>query len=172
MTLMSMISMKRRMEYVKPQGEIEAEVAEVIREVTGIKLVGAEDSLISMGVSSLKAIGLQMEIEDTFSVSISAAEILQIDTVRGISEEIRNYKTKRLVTRNEESLFDFDSTQAQVVIGVRRSGKSTLCHKVLTERKVEYAYVNLDDDRLANLQTEDLNTVLSCVMFCIRVWCV
>ena len=78
-------------------------------------------------------------------------------------EEIRNFRTKRLVTRKEESLFDFDSTQAQVVIGVRRSGKSTLCHKVLTERKVEYAYVNLDDDRLANLQTEDLNTVLSCV---------
>ena len=78
-------------------------------------------------------------------------------------EEIRNYHTKRLVTRKEEYLFDFDSTQAQVVIGVRRSGKSTLCHKVLTERRVEYAYVNLDDDRLANLQTEDLNTVLSCV---------
>ena len=78
-------------------------------------------------------------------------------------EEIRNFRTKRLVTRKEESLFDFGSTQAQVVIGVRRSGKSTLCHKVLTERKVEYAYVNLDDDRLANLQTEDLNTVLSCV---------
>ena len=80
---------RRQKEYVKPQGEIEAEVAEVIREVAGIKLVGAEDSLVSMGVSSLKAIGLQMEIEDTFSVSISAAEILQIDTVRGISAEIR-----------------------------------------------------------------------------------
>ena len=78
-------------------------------------------------------------------------------------EEIRNYRTKRLLARKEESLFDFDSTQAQVVIGVRRSGKSTLCHKVLIERRVEYAYVNLDDDRLANLQTEDLNTVLSCV---------
>ena len=78
-------------------------------------------------------------------------------------EELRNYQTKRLVTRKEESLFDFESTQAQVVIGVRRSGKSTLCHKVLLEHAVEYAYVNLDDDRLANLQTGDLNTVLSCV---------
>ena len=78
-------------------------------------------------------------------------------------EEIGNFRSRRLVTRKEESLFDFDSTQAQVVIGVRRSGKSTLCHKVLTERKIEYAYVNLDDDRLANLQTEDLNTVLSCL---------
>lgn len=52
---------------------------------------------------------------------------------------------------------------AQVVIGVRRSGKSTLCHKVLLECGIRYAYVNLDDDRLANMRVEDLNTVLSCV---------
>jgi predicted AAA+ superfamily ATPase len=49
------------------------------------------------------------------------------------------------------------------VIGVRRSGKSTLCHKVLLERGVRYGYVNFDDDRLADMKTEDLNTVLSCV---------
>lgn len=77
--------------------------------------------------------------------------------------EIMNYKPQKWVTRREESLFEFDSTLAQVVIGVRRSGKSTLCHKVLQEHGVRYAYVNLDDDRLANMQTEDLNTVLSCV---------
>ena len=52
---------------------------------------------------------------------------------------------------------------AQVVIGVRRSGKSTLCHKVLRERRLRYGFVNFDDDRLASLRTEDLNTVLSCV---------
>ena len=67
------------------------------------------------------------------------------------------------MTRKEESLFEFDTTMAQVVIGVRRSGKSTLCHKVLLERGVRYGYVNFDDDRLADLKTEDLNTVLSCV---------
>lgn len=77
--------------------------------------------------------------------------------------EMMNYKPQKWVTRREESLFEFESTLAQVVIGVRRSGKSTLCHKVLQERGVRYAYVNLDDDRLANMQTEDLNTVLSCV---------
>lgn len=77
--------------------------------------------------------------------------------------EIMNYKPQKWVTRREESLFEFDSTLAQVVIGVRRSGKSTLCHKVLQEHGVRYAYVNLDDDRLANMQTEDLNTMLSCV---------
>ena len=78
-------------------------------------------------------------------------------------DEIKSYKPQKWVTRREESLFEFDTKLAQVVIGVRRSGKSTLCHKVLLEHGVRYGYVNLDDDRLADMKTEDLNTVLSCV---------
>ena len=78
-------------------------------------------------------------------------------------EEIRGYKPQKWIARKEESLFEFDTKMAQVVIGVRRSGKSTLCHKVLLERGIKYGYVNLDDDRLADMKTEDLNTVLSCV---------
>lgn len=78
-------------------------------------------------------------------------------------EELKSYKPQKWVTRREESLFEFDTQMAQVVIGVRRSGKSTLCHKVLMEHGVKYGYVNLDDDRLAGMKTEDLNTVLSCV---------
>ena len=78
-------------------------------------------------------------------------------------EEIKGYKPQKWVARKEESLFEFDTKMAQVVIGVRRSGKSTICHKVLQERGIRYGYVNLDDDRLADMKTEDLNTVLSCV---------
>lgn len=78
-------------------------------------------------------------------------------------EEIKAYKPQKWVGRKEESLFEFDTKMAQVVIGVRRSGKSTICHKVLQERGIRYGYVNLDDDRLAKMETEDLNTVLSCV---------
>lgn len=78
-------------------------------------------------------------------------------------EEIKSYKPQKWVARKEESLFEFDTKMAQVVIGVRRSGKSTICHKVLLERGIRYGYVNLDDDRLTDIKTEDLNTVLSCV---------
>ena len=60
-------------------------------------------------------------------------------------------------------MFEFDSTMAQVVIGVRRSGKSTICHKVLLEHGIRYGYVNLDDDRLLGMEAKDLNTVLSCI---------
>jgi predicted AAA+ superfamily ATPase len=33
-----------------------------------------------------------------------------------------------LTARREEVYFDFNSRLAQIVIGVRRSGKSTICH--------------------------------------------
>lgn len=78
-------------------------------------------------------------------------------------EYIHAYKPEKWVHRKEEDLFEFDSTLAQVVIGVRRSGKSTICHKVLLQNGIKYGYVNFDDDRLADIQTQDLNLVLSCI---------
>lgn len=62
--------------------------------------------------------------------------------------------------RHEETHLSLDSHLAQVVIGVRRSGKSTLCVKYLMEHQVHAAYVNLDDERLSHLRTEDLNLLL------------
>ena len=88
-------------------------------------------------------------------------KILQVITEQ--KEYIKEFKTEKLISRKEENLFEFDSSLAQVVIGVRRSGKSTICHKVLIDQNIEYAYVNFDDDRMADIRTEDLNTVLSCI---------
>jgi len=65
-----------------------------------------------------------------------------------------------LTTRREEVYFDLNSQLAQIVIGVRRCGKSTICHKILKQNNLNYAYVNFDDERLYNLKTEDLNAVL------------
>lgn len=78
-------------------------------------------------------------------------------------DEIQGYDPSKWVSRREESLFELESSLAQVVIGVRRSGKSTLCHKVLLENGIRYGYVNLDDDRLLGIEAKDLNTVLSCI---------
>jgi len=78
-------------------------------------------------------------------------------------EEIASLNAEKWCSRMEERQFEFDSPLAQVVIGVRRSGKSTLCHKVLLQNRIRYAYVNLDDDRLMGLKASDLNTLLSCI---------
>lgn len=75
-------------------------------------------------------------------------------------EEITNLNTSDLCNRVEEGLFDLQSSLAQVVIGVRRSGKSTICMKVLKESGVSFGYVNFDDEQLAGLKVEQLNDVL------------
>lgn len=62
--------------------------------------------------------------------------------------------------RKEEDLVNLNSNLAQVVIGVRRSGKSTLCFNVLHNSGVNYAYINFDDERLANITSDDLNVLL------------
>lgn len=75
-------------------------------------------------------------------------------------EELKALQNIELCNRKEESQVDLDSNLAQVVIGVRRSGKSTLCYNVLKPHAKNFAYVNFDDERFEKLKTEDLNIVL------------
>lgn len=75
-------------------------------------------------------------------------------------DELTAMSEFKLCSRKEEDQVDLDSNLAQVVIGVRRSGKSTLCYNVLKAKGEKFAYVNFDDERLDDLTTNDLNTVL------------
>lgn len=76
-------------------------------------------------------------------------------------EEVRALMAAPLCSRAEEAQLELSSPMAQVVIGVRRSGKSTLCLKFLYEKGIDFAYVNFDDDRLHHVVTENLNDILS-----------
>lgn len=80
--------------------------------------------------------------------------------LRDQQEELFSRDESQLVTRREEQEFDLESQLAQIVIGVRRCGKSTLCQKVLKESGVNFAYVNFDDETLASLQADQLNDVI------------
>lgn len=75
-------------------------------------------------------------------------------------EEMLERAEEMLCHRKEAVLVDLKSTQAQVVIGVRRSGKSTLCYQALQSADVKYAYVDFDDERMADIEAEQLNDVL------------
>ncbi len=89
---------------------------------------------------------------------------MNINTYRQVlldqQKEKNEILLENLIARSEEVYFDLDSQLAQIVIGVRRSGKSTLCHKILKQNNIDYAYVNFDDERLYHLKSEDLNVVL------------
>ena len=75
-------------------------------------------------------------------------------------QELLNTDCKALLSRQEEKQVDLNSKLAQVVIGVRRSGKSMLCQKVLLESNIKFAYVNFDDENLADIQVSELNDIV------------
>ena len=75
-------------------------------------------------------------------------------------DELESLEGEVLIHRPEEDLINLNSKLAQVVIGVRRSGKSTLCFNALRKAGVHYAYANFDDERLEELETKDLDNVL------------
>lgn len=75
-------------------------------------------------------------------------------------DELETLKRETLIHRPEEGLINLKSKLAQVVIGVRRSGKSTLCFNALNNAGVHYAYANFDDERFEELETKDLDNVL------------
>lgn len=73
--------------------------------------------------------------------------------------ELQRKIKKEWCPRREESLVDIESPLAQVVIGVRRSGKSTMCYNVIRKSGKEFAYVNFDDDRMLDCEADDLNNL-------------
>lgn len=73
-------------------------------------------------------------------------------------EEIGLIHRRGWIPREQEFGIDLNSRLAQIITGVRRSGKSTLAHRVLQDKK--YAYVNFDDERLAGLDADSLDQIL------------
>lgn len=67
-------------------------------------------------------------------------DIRTLETIlRDQKAEIENWPNEQLCPRAEESLVDLNSPQAQVIIGVRRSGKSTLCLQSITYAGMRFA---------------------------------
>ena len=78
-------------------------------------------------------------------------------------EEFNTCLLEEYCSRAEEELVDLNSKLAQVVIGIRRSGKSTLCFNVIKKSGEKFAYVNFDDERLSEVSAENLNSILECL---------
>lgn len=83
-------------------------------------------------------------------------EVILTDQQEELEARCKDY----LCHREEEKLIDLQSPQAQVVIGVRRSGKSTLCFQALESADVKYAYADFDDERLQGIDAGQLNELL------------
>ncbi len=75
-------------------------------------------------------------------------------------EEMNALPLDTYCQRERRSDIDLSSPLVQVVTGMRRSGKTVLCHQVLHASGLNYAYINFDDESLANLDASQLNDVL------------
>lgn len=75
-------------------------------------------------------------------------------------EEIVLFQKLLLVERDQSAplLEVLEKPWIKVVIGIRRCGKSVLCHQVLRDKT--YGYFNFDDERLVGLTGADLNQML------------
>jgi len=68
----------------------------------------------------------------------------------------RKFERERIVERDVPDLRKYlNHPNVLAILGVRRSGKSTLAEMLL--RNENFAYVNFDDDRLAGIKVEDLH---------------
>ena len=88
-----------------------------------------------------------------------------IEALQQQKNEVASMNLQKWCSRKEECMLQLESPLAQIVIGVRRSGKSTLCHKFLKQNGVNYAYINFDDERLGVLKANELDQLLEAAYY-------
>ena len=91
---------------------------------------------------------------------ISAMEADYLSILSDQRAELESKPWSSYIARKEEQEINLNSTLAQVVIGVRRSGKSTLCAKAMLQSGLPFGYVNFVDDRFGKLTRTDFDTIL------------
>lgn len=77
--------------------------------------------------------------------------------------ELEELLCQPVLKRRPAEKIDVFSPLAQVVLGMRRSGKSVVCRTALKQAGVKFGYVDFDDEILARLNVEDLDGVLGAV---------
>ncbi len=74
--------------YVEPRAGVEAQVAEVWREVLGAERVGARDNFFESGGHSLRATQVISRLRETFQVNVILGDLFAAPTVRQLAEKI------------------------------------------------------------------------------------
>ncbi|MEA3457487.1 MAG: ATP-binding protein [Candidatus Thermoplasmatota archaeon] len=101
----------------------------------------------------------------TFKRKLVLLFYMDVEKIKNIISDQRE-EIKRIFA--EEKIIDreflpkwktsMESSFIKISTGVRRSGKSVFSFQLLKNK--EYAYINLDDERLVGLKTSDLNSIL------------
>ncbi|MGN1324871.1 MAG: ATP-binding protein [Candidatus Spyradenecus sp.] len=83
--------------------------------------------------------------------------------IREQRRELERLLGQAMLAREPMERVDVHSPLAQVVLGMRRAGKSVVCRLALQASGVRFGYVDFDDEALYHLQAEGLEEVLAAV---------
>lgn len=82
--------------YVAPRTPTEQKLAQIWRDVLGVDRVGITDSYEDLGVDSLLAASIFVEIEDTFAISIPTAALVDAPTIEQLARKIDGLASRRV----------------------------------------------------------------------------
>ena len=68
-----------------------------------------------------------------------------------------------VLDRKAMTKVDAASPLAQAVVGMRRAGKSVVCRKAMKDSGLRFGYVDFDDETLAKMTADDLDSILQTV---------
>ena len=83
--------------------------------------------------------------------------------IRNQKEDLDELLKADVLVRERMSNIDLNSPCAQVVIGVRRSGKSILCLTAFKTVGVPFGFVTFDDENLDGIEAADLDKILKAI---------
>jgi amino acid adenylation domain-containing protein/thioester reductase-like protein len=79
---------QRQTEYEPPKTETEKKLSLIWGKILGIEKISANDSFISLGGHSLKALTMQYRIQKEFKINLPVSEIFKLQTLRRITTAI------------------------------------------------------------------------------------
>ena len=86
-----------------------------------------------------------------------------VTIIKNQKEDLDNLLKADVLVRDPMANIDLNSPCAQVVIGVRRSGKSILCLTAFKSAGIPFGFVNFDDENLDGIKASDLDEILQAV---------
>ena len=86
-----------------------------------------------------------------------------VKIIENQKEDLDELLKADVLVRERMSNIDLNSPCAQVVIGMRRSGKSILCLTAFKSAEIPFGFVNFDDENLDGIEASDLDEILKAV---------
>jgi len=81
---------------VKPRTPTEEKLADIWCEVLGVDRVGITDNYEDLGIDSLLAASIFVEIEETFAISMLTTALVDAPTIEQVARKIDELVSKRL----------------------------------------------------------------------------